>query len=267
MLAKTKYPVTYEVVKVTPQAAMQWLEQHGNARNRKIKQRRVDRYARLMKLDKWHSSNGETISFGADDTLLNGHHRLWAIVEAGIAVEVTVARGVDPEAFATIDEHDRTAAEVIFIGGQHNHHRPIATAIGLIMKYEGGKINNVNFSAIEISDYFDNHPDLETFIAAASHNPIRPFAAAVGAVTYLASVKYRQRALTFIESLTDGVNLDKGSPILALRTRLLTHKGEAAIARFALVIQAWNAFIEDRPLQRMVMFTGDKFPKIRGASK
>lgn len=78
---------------VTPQIAERWLEER-NRRNRKVRQRTVDLYARDMAKGKWEQ-NGVPIIFDKEGTLLDGQHRLWAIFESGMPVRMLVVTGAD----------------------------------------------------------------------------------------------------------------------------------------------------------------------------
>lgn len=259
----------YNTVTITPQMASDWLEKHANEKNRTLRQRKVNTYAGDMKSRKW-DLNGETIIIGSDETILDGHHRLWACVMADVPFTTAIVRGVDPEKFKSIDTGGhRTGADVIHIAGTHKYQRQIATACSLIMRYNSGKvIHNMAMLPREISDYFDGHPDVQTWIEASCRGDMKQFTAPISAVAYLAAGKYRSRCVEFVDGLVTGADLKKGSPVLALRNRLMLNGKERlnSIERFALVIQGWNAFVEGRPLMRMQMFTGDKFPKIKGAS-
>lgn len=107
---------TVELVDVTPDRAATWLEQ-TNRRNRKIKESVVVQYARDMRDDKWILTH-QGIAFSPDDILLDGQHRLWAIVESGRTVPMYVWRNVTDEAMLVIDSgyrplNDSVAAEPV----------------------------------------------------------------------------------------------------------------------------------------------------------
>ncbi len=89
------------IVNVSPEIAAKWLAIE-NSRNRSISEGAVARYANDMLCGAW-VSNGETIKFGADGSLLDGQHRLSAIVESGVTVPLMVVRGVSNTAQSTID--------------------------------------------------------------------------------------------------------------------------------------------------------------------
>lgn len=95
-----KNDVTAKPTLVTPAKARKWLD--NNAGNRPIVAARVARYAALMKAGKWEM-NGETIILGPKEELIDGQHRLSALIEANVSVVLLVARGVPVTARPTID--------------------------------------------------------------------------------------------------------------------------------------------------------------------
>lgn len=85
---------------VTPEMASEWLE--ANRVNRRVRSRAVDRITRDIKRGRW-IYNGQSIVFSKTWRLLDGQHRLMAIVAAGVAVEAAVATGVEDAAMDRID--------------------------------------------------------------------------------------------------------------------------------------------------------------------
>ena len=111
---------------ITPDMAMALLESNNFA-NRPVSQDRVSEYAEMMQNGRW-ALNGETLIFGTNGELLNGQHRLWAIVESGMTVQILVVRGVDPAVFHTIDTGmKRSRAQVLAMRGYRNAGRLSAT--------------------------------------------------------------------------------------------------------------------------------------------
>ena len=75
------------VMEVGPKQAIHWLE--NNSRNRAVKQSHVDRLARDIIENRWRLSH-QGIAFDTRGLLLDGQHRLWAIVEANRPVLLRV---------------------------------------------------------------------------------------------------------------------------------------------------------------------------------
>lgn len=75
---------------ITPEIAKEYLKK--SKPNRTIKQR-VHLFADEMKRGNWQL-NGEPICFDEDGYLINGQHRLHAVIESGCSVLVTICRNV-----------------------------------------------------------------------------------------------------------------------------------------------------------------------------
>ncbi len=90
----------YEYVMVTPEAAVHWLNEVPHARE--LNHARVHRYANDMNRNEW-LDNGDTIKIGTDGLLVNGHHRLKAVVLLGRPVPLGFIYGIDPATKLTLD--------------------------------------------------------------------------------------------------------------------------------------------------------------------
>ncbi len=96
---------------------------------RPLNARRVDQYARDMAAGRWYPGN-DAITIDADGWLVNGQHRLQAIIKAGKAVEEHVVYGVDPRAFATMDcGQARSIAQTLRVSNK------AATVFGGLARY------------------------------------------------------------------------------------------------------------------------------------
>lgn len=87
--------------KVTPQKAAQWLEKNFG-RNRKIRKGHISKLVFDMKNGNWQET-GETLKFNIMGDLIDGQHRLTAIVESGCTLELWVATDVPNAAINAID--------------------------------------------------------------------------------------------------------------------------------------------------------------------
>lgn len=81
-----------QIESITPEKAKQYLEKNTN-NYRGVNRGRVHSYANDMKKGLWQS-NGEAIKFAENGTLLDGQHRLMAIVESGVTLEYPVVYDV-----------------------------------------------------------------------------------------------------------------------------------------------------------------------------
>lgn len=92
--------VKVSVELVTPAIAEKWL--NANKTNRKLRPGRAEQYAADMIACRWTECIAP-IAFYDDGDLADGQHRLWAIVDSGIAQTFTIHRGLSREAGLNID--------------------------------------------------------------------------------------------------------------------------------------------------------------------
>ena len=87
---------------INPEEAKAFLK--NNAMHRKIKQKKVDEYIKEMQDGKWRL-NGKALIFDSNGRLLNGQHRLSAVVQSDTPLTTLVVRGVDPSVLETNPEN------------------------------------------------------------------------------------------------------------------------------------------------------------------
>jgi hypothetical protein len=110
---------TYSVEMIGPSEAVAYLGRNTD-RNRRLRPHLAAVYAKDMTEGNWRLSN-DAICFDRNDILINGQHRLKAVVLSGTRQQFFVIRGMDPLAFEYIDiGPSRTVADVLTIKGQKN---------------------------------------------------------------------------------------------------------------------------------------------------
>ena len=106
-------------VLITPEYALELLS--NNTGNRRVKDSVVSRYAKDMLAGSWKEDTGELIKIAKDGTILDGQHRLLAIVKSGIETSLHVATGLSNEIFSVIDTGaSRNASDTLFVNNVEN---------------------------------------------------------------------------------------------------------------------------------------------------
>ena len=85
---------------ITPARAMALLE--TNKANRRIRPLHIADLVAKIKLGQWRATH-QGIALDCDGNLIDGQHRLWAVVESNTAVHMVVAYDCDPENYKVID--------------------------------------------------------------------------------------------------------------------------------------------------------------------
>lgn len=111
--------VNARFVIVTPELAAEWLET-ANKVNRPKRKRQVGSLTADMNDELWEQ-NGEPLVFDTDGIIVNGQHRLTALVESGTTQEFLVVYNVLPRVRSTVDAHTRrTFADDLAMNGVAN---------------------------------------------------------------------------------------------------------------------------------------------------
>lgn len=235
---------TSSVETVTPELAQQWLGM--NQHNRNLRRAMVDRYARDMESGHWQFT-GEAIKFAADGTLLDGQHRLQAVVKAGVTLPMLVVRGLPRESQSVMDTGaKRTAGDALGLHGEKNV--ALLSAVAGLVLSDGDRINRSSTTA-EIMAAIDAEPRLREIA-----NDILPvlritfLTRSVAAYAYWRLDKINAAdAARFFDSLSSLVGLPEGSPILALHRRLSGSRDSSRGRKYrqetlACIFMAWNAW-------------------------
>lgn len=92
---------------ITPEIAQDMLTHNEN--NRKLSKVQVNKVKKLIEEKGWVETN-DSICFDKDGNLINGQHRLYAIIEMEITVPTFVKFGLDKESFGLMDVPKRRNA-------------------------------------------------------------------------------------------------------------------------------------------------------------
>lgn len=243
--------VTTRTEWVDPKRAEAWLE-YNNC-GRPLRSGEVTLKVRDMVEGRWDYT-GDPIRFSAPDEdgiawLIDGQHRLSAIVEAGAKLRFSIVRGLPPRVRNVVDiGRPRTpgdtfamnglpygttlaaTSKLILTGGGRTHYRPTRTEL-LAVVDEDESVSWV------INVVLPKHKDLKKLLTPAV------FAYVYWRLNQLDGEACNQ----FFEALDTLANLPKGHPILALHQRLSRHDRRgghlnARVIPISYVFQAWNAW-------------------------
>lgn len=202
----------FKIIKVTPEIAESWLGK--NTSNRNIRPRIVTKYAADMKAGKWQMT-GEAIKFGQSGRLIDGQHRLLAVISARCTVSMVVACGVEDVAQSVMDTcTTRTAADGLSMGGYHN------TALMAAIARRRISIRSANtVSHSHVYDYVETHPEIveATRLARRYGTPCGITSSTVGVAAFMIRDVYDwETAESFFRAAAEKVGLAAGDPVLAM---------------------------------------------------
>lgn len=240
-------PEAPKIITLTPEMAMQLLDM--NTLNRPISDQHVQRIANQIESGKW-KFNGDTIKVSSDNAVLDGQHRLWAVVNSKIPVETIIVHGIERDAFATIDtlRRPRSGADTVALSGTTRHRNVVASALGWLVRWQRDCIDNYRApqNRIENSDIeeaFKAHPGIVNAVERASHlrHMINP--AIVAFLYYVMTNRNPNLAEQMMTTLENPAGVSADDPFFRLRARFTAerHKRREPEMMIALTIKAANA--------------------------
>lgn len=223
--------ISTRVEMIGPKEAAVFLE--ANTNNRPVSNARVDAIARAM-LDGAWMFHGATIQISESGVILDGQHRLIAIIKTGLQFKFVVVRGVSDEAFKVIDcGKSRTVADVLHIDG-YNRGTALAASLNLLVCYAvcaGGTIGEMHSKHTNGRASRTQIVALARAISASEFEPIsHPVLAGrqrsgVSSAAWL----FGQHGECFIQRAQSGADLAAGSAELALLKWLATAASRRAV--------------------------------------
>ncbi|MDG1949854.1 MAG: hypothetical protein P8J32_03480, partial [bacterium] len=249
-----------------------------NVYNRKVSKQNLDFLANQMRDGKW-KFNGDTIVFDENGNLLDGQHRLEAVVLSKREVETNVTFGIDRETFHTIDTGKvRNSADVLSTQGYKNS-LVIAAAAKLVMSLESGVkgvasggLKSTKFDNLDVLNFIKTRADFADVVNEAhkiwQSMPSRFVSGRIFcAMYYMFYKKHTSQARTFMKSVALGIGIESDSSAYHLRNRLIKMHGDklnryTVFNKTAIIAKAWNFARKNEKIGRLNFRRDENFPKI-----
>ncbi|MBN2129326.1 MAG: hypothetical protein JW741_07505 [Sedimentisphaerales bacterium] len=254
------------LVHITPEMACRWLEQ-ANFQNRRVNEAKVRKLATDIRSGKWGLTH-QGIAFDTHGVLIDGQHRLWAIVEADQDVTMWVGFNFDPKTRFDVDNNTpRTITDRLKIDGNHGKVTDQHTACAKAMMR--GLRHKRDFTAHEVDAIFRRHGKAIHFAVAALPKGAGRAGIAVAAVHgALARAWYsiqEQDLAEFTRMLMTGIITNHAYTAIALlRNHLVAHAGAtdhaSNVGKYAKTERALLAFFHAQPLSVLRPVGSEHFP-------
>ena len=218
--------ITYRTTLVTPQEAENLLAR--NKRNRAISALRIAQFASMMEQGAWYE-NGDAIRFDKNGDLMDGQHRLAAVVMSGVSQTFLFVEGLRPEVVHSIDTgRHRSNADMLAIESFKNS-AVLAAGGSTFWKLIHGMSPPDVCPAHFLIETVRRWPSLEkwtnTFSNSGTVRGIVPGSVLVPALVYLEEVAGRpDLAAQLFHDVDTGADLMAGDPALAYRNRLIRNR-------------------------------------------
>lgn len=256
-----------EYMDVTPEMALDWLTR--NESNRTLRIYKVNDYVRDINSGHWTYSN-DGICLAEDGRLLNGQHRLNAILEAGKPATLLVIKNMPPQAMVAMDRGTvRTTADLLKLDGYTNSNL-LGAITKLVIVIESGRIyaDSKSWRATdsEITEFIDQNPIVEHIASYVStvkaHVDCAP--SVLGAVYWLIQeVNGTSLAEFYLDQLATRENEPSGSAVLAVDSRLRSiRRDRSSYPRrdfVRLLVRGWNHYATDSRVTTLTMSTRSEF--------
>jgi hypothetical protein len=279
MASTTKQPFSCKVTTITPAMAKVWLD-NSSFSNRHLENTRVQKLASDIKKGKW-IFDGTPIRFNGGGDILDGQHRLHAIIRANLPVESLVIKGIKSESKNTIDTgKPRSIGDVLHFHG-HLNTTTLAAAARLSIAFNEykGDLNEWSKSsrtaAVTNQEIIEEATSNEKLVNAVQHAISLKYTrqlmgAGVAAFTYylLSKAASPHIADNFFQAIEHGNNLNSDSPILLLRNTFALRDSKNNLSgqrrstyNIALIIKAWNAWRSKEVIRVLKYGRDEEYPK------
>lgn len=276
-------PLKINRMKVDPDLATQWLGY--NTHNRNHRGMVVAAYADAMKNGDWRTDI-DPIAFAGTlngrgknaPVLLNGQHRLHALVSADITLEFLVIEGLQLDDQVEMDAGvKRQLADQLRLRGVQQA-TDVAAVLRLVYAYEQDLLkarSTIGYSTL--LRYLEKHPELPDSITQARKlymaigGRLSVFGAAHYIISQVDDPSVEEDLQEFFDVLASGESLPPGSPVLALRNQILALSGFTGPKRrgqnagqvplMAIFFKAWNAWRDGATMQTLAWRGGGKHPE------
>ena len=241
-----------------------------NTFNRSVSRETVIKYKASMLAGEW-MMNGEPIIVSESGKLLDGQHRLIALSQTDMTIEMLVVFGVSDDAFKTIDQGKmRRAGDILSIAGYKNCTRLASAVRTYILASEG--IQSRTITSTEILETVKNHPQINRFTQYYANRTgaggrILP-SSFCGICALAAELHGEDVVDVFYNQVIYGENLSRDDPAFLLREKFISQRmGEKMSMErcMGLMIKAMNYFLLRKKIKllRLVM-ENEQYPKIVG---
>jgi hypothetical protein len=240
-----------ETILVTPKVAEEWLAK--NTSNRPLRDNYALFLAEEMVDGRWRQNTGETIKFSKSEKLLDGQHRLQAVVVSGISIRFDVVFGLDDSIMDVIDTGlKRTAGDVLSLRGATHATLKASIVKSYMSSHSESSALSAGYSNRKIEQAYLQDREFWDNVTAESAKWQAKFKGLSGTffghcfATILKNSKHPTKAIPFFIGLASGKETEES--VLNLRNKLINNKLSRAKlpghAKIDLIRTHWNAYVK-----------------------
>lgn len=261
---------TTEWVDITPSQAEKWLGKNHNNRNQRSG--KIAAYARDMKSGNWKVT-GDSIKFDWNGRLIDGQHRLEAIIAAKTSVQMLIVRGLDPETQGALDVNaKRSPGDALRFAGVQSYVQVLPAMARIDLAWVNGRIRTSSsqfggpvseMTNTEVVRWVDQNQDAPESAAysmriykdlLATPSPLAYAIMRTGRVDMNASIEFWDSTA---EMRTEGVGDPRLTLIKSLKRMDESKRTKLAAPQISLFFRAWNAWRGGRKITSMPLSGGN----------
>ena len=268
----------FEVMDITPDMAKKILT-FRNRNNRGIKYTNLARLVQAIENGEWKVTN-QGIAFDKEGNLIDGQHRLAAVLQTRKTVKMMVATNMDARIFDVVDTGTRrTAGDALDILGSSDG-RTISAALKIYYAYhkypDRTWSNTLDFpSSVEIAESYEKRKvEIEALLSVIKkkHSNFKCFTPSSALCLTLLCIDAGWSDIQmweFWDAVTLGANLQADSVVLSFRNQLTNpdfRKRGYGNQRYILnaFIKCFNFYVQQVPMEKfMAPFKDTKMYKVQ----
>lgn len=249
---------------ITPETAKEYLEL--NKTNRRIRPGVVMKYAADMAAGRWRLTH-QGIAFDRDMNLIDGQHRLLAVIRSGCSIQMAVTYGLDRECHEVVDGGAlRSVKDVLHFEGVIVSNTQTGIATRLLVDLKSGPTWNA--TRAQVTEMFYRHEEAirEVTSWVGTHRKRITVASVLSPVVRAWYSQDRDRLQMFVSLLASGYTSDpapEDRSVILLREWLERGKSragwEAEREIYFKTERALQAFLDHQPLSKLYSATEELF--------
>lgn len=255
-----KYGISIAIEKIGPKTAKEYLKK--NIDNRNLRTSHSEKLAAAIRALEW-GLNGETIKFNRNGVLIDGQHRLNAVIVSGKPIVAIVVRGIDPNLFHTIDQGKPRNLRDILVVEKIKNPGHMAMAIPILIKLEGGFLLRGSHgwtNQFESLEFLDKNKELHKAVKFCKESG----ASKIGSIGMVAAMLYQMEridfdlAREFVSGVITGEMLKKTDPRFILRERLVEgrHDHTKKLGQNQVVFcwrECWRMYVTKQQMRKITI--------------
>ena len=161
--------ITYANETITPEKARELIS--AMAVQRREEKQAVETYANAIRKDAW-MLNGLPIIFDEKGRVIDGFHRLAAVVESGKEIRTATARGVPGDVLHTVDQHRKRNFSGVLEGRGVKNTGTLVRLLGRMIRLENGiyHVNNKHIGWSRLDHVLKANPEFFDAVTQAENH-------------------------------------------------------------------------------------------------